>query len=332
MSFNKRTWVDRSSEYPNRRKLIDEAGIEKTYTVERYEGEISAEGDDWSATNMNDLENRIADGIDGTAASLAVAEDGANSEHAYSVGSFLSHKGVLYEVVASIAKGDKLDTVTNIKQVTVGQMLEHLVANQKNFVFAYDAASGRYGYSIDGVFRPFRNPTGNAVPADVLAGKTFSSAGLDDATGTMPNHGTLNVTLKPDGNNATSQSVAAGYYSGGTIKADGTSSYSSGYTNGKNDGYNSGLASGSGGSDVTISFPHPGHYLLALRGNTYVFYPGGGGSMGISASGLSINQVTSMAAPNNGGQINVYHVNVTSSSGSVSFTRTGNTSVSWWYV
>lgn len=233
MSFNKRTWVDRSSEYPNRRKLIDEAGIEKTYTVERYEGEISAEGDDWSATNMNDLENRIADGIDGTAASLAVAEDGANSEHAYSVGSFLSHKGVLYEVVASIAKGDKLDTVTNIKQVTVGQMLEHLVANQKNFVFAYDAASGRYGYSIDGVFRPFRNPTGNAVPADVLAGKTFSSAGLDDATGTMPNRGELNVTLKPDGNNATSQSVATGYYSGGTIKADGSDSYSRGVNDGK---------------------------------------------------------------------------------------------------
>ena len=111
-----------------------------------------------------------------------------------------------------------------------------------------------------------------------------------------------------------------------------SASYNSGYTNGKNDGYNSGLASGSGGSDVTISFPHPGHYLLALHGNTYIFYPGGGGSMGISASGLSINQVTSMAAPNNGGQINVYHVNVTSSSGSVSFTRTGNTSLSWWYV
>ena len=239
MSFNKRTWVDRSSEYPNRRKLIDEAGIEKTYTVERYEGEISAEGDDWSATNMNDLENRIADGIDGTAASLAVAEDGANSEHAYSVGSFLSHKGVLYEVVASIAKGDKLDTVTNIKQVTVGQMLEHLVANQKNFVFAYDAASGRYGYSIDGVFRPFRNPTGNAVPADVLAGKTFSSAGLDDATGTMPNRGELNVTLKPDGNNATSQSVAAGYYSGGTITANGQVAYSAGHSQGVTDGVNS---------------------------------------------------------------------------------------------
>ena len=238
MSFNKRTWVDRSSEYPNRRKLIDEAGTEKTYTVERYEGEISAEGDDWSAANMNDLENRIADGIDGTAASLAVAEDGANSEHAYSVGSFLSHKGVLYEVVASIAKGDKLDTVTNIKQVTVGQMLEHLVANQKNFVFAYDAASGRYGYSIDGVFRPFRNPTGNAVPADVLAGKTFSSAGLDDATGTMPNNGAWSASTSGNG----SVTIPAGYHNGsGTVS--GTASYNQGYANGHYQGVNDGINS-----------------------------------------------------------------------------------------
>lgn len=232
MSFNKRTWIDRVSEYPNRRKLIDDAGVEKTYTVERYEGEISAEGDDWSAANMNDLEQRIADSIDGTASSLAIAEDGTNSANAYSVGSFLSHKGVLYEVVAPISKGDKLDTVTNIKQVTVGQILEHLVANQKSFVFAYDAATSRYGYTIDGTFHPFRNPTGNAGSADVLAGKTFSSAGLDDATGTMPNRGALNVTLKPNGNNSVSQNVAAGYYSGGAITADGTASYSSGYANG----------------------------------------------------------------------------------------------------
>ncbi|MDD7321494.1 MAG: hypothetical protein PUG58_00940 [Limosilactobacillus mucosae] len=232
MSFNKRTWIDRVSEYPNRRKLIDDAGTEKTYTVERYEGEISAEGDDWSAANMNDLEQRIADSIDGTASSLAIAEDGTNSANAYSVGSFLSHKGVLYEVVAPISKGDKLDTVTNIKQVTVGQMLEHLVANQKSFVFAYDAATSRYGYTIDGTFHPFRNPTGNAGSADVLAGKTFSSAGLDDATGTMPNRGALNVTLKPNGNNSVSQNVAAGYYSGGTITANGSASYNSGYTDG----------------------------------------------------------------------------------------------------
>ena len=186
---------------------------------------------------------------------------------------------------------------------------------------------------------------GNAEAGDVLAGKTFSNKQSNALTGTMPNNGAWSsstsgagtVTIPAGYHNGSGGVDCSGAYNAGVAAADArvntsSASYNSGYTNGKNDGYNSGLASGSGGSDVTISFPHPGHYLLALRGNTYVFYPGGGGSMGISASGLSINQVTSMAAPNNGGQINVYHVNVTSSSGSVSFTRTGNTSVSWWYV
>lgn len=186
-----------------------------------------------------------------------------------------------------------------------------------------------------------------AAKAQVLIGYNTITKDSDDEVvpGTMPNNGAWSASTSGNG----SVTIPEGYHNGnGTVSgaasynqgvsdADGrvntsSASYNQGYTNGKNDGYNSGLASGSGGSDVTISFPHPGHYLLALRGNTYVFYPGGGGSMGISASGLSINQVTSMAAPNNGGQINVYHVNVTSSSGSVSFTRTGNTSVSWWYV
>lgn len=180
---------------------------------------------------------------------------------------------------------------------------------------------------------------GNAETGDVLAGKTFSNKQSNALTGSMPNNGAWSASTSGSG----SVTIPAGYHNGsGTVS--GSASYNQGYTNGHNqgvndgynqgaiDGYNSGLASGSGGSDVTISFPHSGHYLLALRGNTYVFYPGGGGSMGISASGLSINLVTSMTAPNNGGQINVYHVNVTSSSGSVSFTRTGNTSVSWWYV
>lgn len=117
---------------------------------------------------------------------------------------------------------------------TLGDRAEKLELKVGDLYFDTDS-SGRWGYksSKNGAVTPFRNPTGNAEAGDVLSGKTFSSAAEEDATGTMPNRGELNVTLKPDGNNATSQSVAAGYYSGGTIKADGTSSYSSGYTNGQ---------------------------------------------------------------------------------------------------
>jgi len=48
-------------------------------------------------------------------------------------------------------------------------------------------ASGQYGYIKQGDSKvtPFRNPTGNASPSDVLSGKTFSTASLENATGTM---------------------------------------------------------------------------------------------------------------------------------------------------
>ena len=64
---------------------------------------------------------------------------------------------------------------------------------------------------------------GNAETGDVLAGKTFSNKQSNALTGSMPNNGALNVTLTPSGNNSTSQAVAAGYYSGGTITANGSS-------------------------------------------------------------------------------------------------------------
>jgi hypothetical protein len=55
--------------------------------------------------------------------------------------------------------------------------------------------------------------SGTATAANVLAGKTFSSAAGLGATGTMPNNGA--VTITPG---ATSQSILAGYHSGsGTV-------------------------------------------------------------------------------------------------------------------
>lgn len=64
MSYTKKTWADRISEYPTRRTLTDTSDSSaKTVTVAREEGTISQEGDAFSAANMNDLESRIGDGI-----------------------------------------------------------------------------------------------------------------------------------------------------------------------------------------------------------------------------------------------------------------------------
>ena len=81
------------------------------------------------------------------------------------------------------------------------------------------------GYSQDDIDNAKKQgASGNASPSEVLAGKTFSSNNVSNQTGTMPNNGSLSVSLGRASN--TSASVAAGYYSGGTVSvSDATGSY-----------------------------------------------------------------------------------------------------------
>lgn len=60
MGFVKKTWEDRVSTYPNRRKLINTSTNEEMIVdVERSEGTVVTEGSLLNASAMNDLENRI---------------------------------------------------------------------------------------------------------------------------------------------------------------------------------------------------------------------------------------------------------------------------------
>ena len=65
MSFVQKTWKNRNSANPIRRKLTRvDTGAETIYDVERYEGTVTEEGDDFSAENMNNLELRIKNAFD----------------------------------------------------------------------------------------------------------------------------------------------------------------------------------------------------------------------------------------------------------------------------
>lgn len=64
MAFSKKTWLDRIAEYPTRRRLKKSDGTDEIVTVSREEGAISQEGDAFSAENMNDLEERVANEFD----------------------------------------------------------------------------------------------------------------------------------------------------------------------------------------------------------------------------------------------------------------------------
>lgn len=57
--FTKKTWKNRSSEHPSRRKLTAVSGATDQYDVSREEGLILEEGDAFTAATMNDLETRF---------------------------------------------------------------------------------------------------------------------------------------------------------------------------------------------------------------------------------------------------------------------------------
>ena len=64
MAFKKKTWTDRMVEYAGRRKLTNVSTKQAIICdVERSEGTVSKEGDAFSSQNMNDLEQRVADGF-----------------------------------------------------------------------------------------------------------------------------------------------------------------------------------------------------------------------------------------------------------------------------
>ena len=60
MAFPKKTWKNRISQYPNRRKIKNISDNSETIVdIYREEGTIQNEGDAFSASTMNDLEGRI---------------------------------------------------------------------------------------------------------------------------------------------------------------------------------------------------------------------------------------------------------------------------------
>ena len=91
-----------------------------------------------------------------------------------------------------------------------------VVVGDTNFV-AGNIKDGVEIWGVVGTMTPYSPPVGNALPAHVLAGKTFESAAAGTgAIGTMVDRGA--VTITPGSNN---KSIPAGYHNGaGYVQGD----------------------------------------------------------------------------------------------------------------
>lgn len=92
MAFSKKNWKNRVSEFPTRRLLTNvDTSETMLVTVERDEGIVSQEGDPFSRTNMNDLEQRI--------------EDAFNDEHVYLTGILAAGETIVNFTSEQIVEG-----------------------------------------------------------------------------------------------------------------------------------------------------------------------------------------------------------------------------------
>ena len=144
---------------------------------------------------------------------------------------------------AGIANNETTNTDGFVLDARIGK--KH--SDQLNGLYFGTDAKGKWGFktSQGGTVTPFRNPTGNTAAADVLSGKVFSSAELEDATGSMPNNGAWvgettgngNVVIPAGYHSGDGYVSGAGAYNKGVSDADGRvntecASYKSGYAKG----------------------------------------------------------------------------------------------------
>ncbi len=81
MAFVTKTWKDRMVEFAGRRKLKNVSTNEAVlYDVSRSEGTVMQAGDSFSATNMNDLEQRIKTEFDNVNSSFGTLSFGVDSD------------------------------------------------------------------------------------------------------------------------------------------------------------------------------------------------------------------------------------------------------------
>lgn len=71
MAYNKKTWTNRESEYPNRYQMTSQNGNIADVAIVPNNGVVTTEGDRFDAATMNDLENRIEAGFIESAQALA---------------------------------------------------------------------------------------------------------------------------------------------------------------------------------------------------------------------------------------------------------------------
>lgn len=196
MAFEEKTWLNRISEYPNRRTISGKT-VNDTITVTRAEGVVSQEGDAFNAENMNDLENRIAQTFGNCSFVVenyrpyVIYENAQGEEVKKELGSIdlSTPLATQSQVLSGYSYGTK-DAEDNLVAQT-GTM-----ENQGAYNVSVTPTDADQSITIP---RGYHNGTGavtvnkvalsgDAAENQVLSGKTFYTTNLTKKTGSMKNY------------------------------------------------------------------------------------------------------------------------------------------------
>ena len=138
--FRKKTWKDRLVEFAGRRTLKNVGTNESvTYDVTRAEGTVSQEGDAFSPANMNDMEQRIADGFSAAEA----ANNQLSSELAKSKKWTLLNVAADLEITQEMINTYEEFLITVVSNDTV---LGNIILPSWHSIFQTDEYIGKYLY------------------------------------------------------------------------------------------------------------------------------------------------------------------------------------------
>ena len=200
--FEKKTWVNRQSEHPARRRLTP-TGNDNEYDVARAEGVIMEDGDAFDAETMNDLEKRVAEGF----STLDPADLGADvCVQVYAC----VKSGTVYELTGSGAVGRcKIPAAWNSGDTWSVNGKAVPAYCGADAVDGDCIVAGRWAlFTFDGQRLDFNGGGGlsasklaqaTAADTDVLTGKKYYAGGKTIKEGKMPNRGSWGATLSPGG-------------------------------------------------------------------------------------------------------------------------------------
>jgi len=188
MAYQKKSgdWNDRISAYPRRRLLTPvEGGDAVLYDISRSEGNITQEGDAFSAENMNDLETRIKTECDLLEQALANVQTGDTAEGQIEKGAYFVRNGIFYKAKALIADGAGFNN-NNCEATNVGAQLKSLAdtfANMDTWIGNSLASINTGMQATQQVVNTgfAQRPKGKFIPFEnfYMSGGTFSGLSFD---------------------------------------------------------------------------------------------------------------------------------------------------------